>query len=169
MKLTLKETVVFSMLGCLMFISKIIMEALPNMHLLGVLIVTFTITFRAKTLYSIYVYVFLVGLVYGFTPWWVPNLYTWTVLWGAVMLVPKKLPKIGFYAVCIGLCAAHGYLYGTLCAPANALLTGLNLRGMLAWIVSGIAFDLIHGTSNLILGLLIPPLSYGLKTAKKYL
>jgi energy-coupling factor transport system substrate-specific component len=37
MKLSVKEMAVFSMLGTLMYASKIIMEAVPNAHLLGYL------------------------------------------------------------------------------------------------------------------------------------
>ena len=44
------EMVLFAMLGSLMFCSKIVMEALPNIHLLGMLIVVYTIVFRRKAL-----------------------------------------------------------------------------------------------------------------------
>ena len=40
--LDVRETCIFAMLGAVMFASKIIMEALPNIHLLGVLTVTYT-------------------------------------------------------------------------------------------------------------------------------
>jgi hypothetical protein len=60
--LSTKEIVLFSMLGAIMFCSKIIMEALPNIHLLGMLTMTYTIVFRRKALIPIYVYVFLTGV-----------------------------------------------------------------------------------------------------------
>ncbi|MBR6548108.1 MAG: hypothetical protein IKT68_01055 [Clostridia bacterium] len=169
MKPNLKELAVFSVLGCVMFASKIAMDALPNMHLLGVLIVAFTLTFRAKALYPIYVYVFLLGAIYGFSPWWIPNLYVWTVLWAWVMLLPKKLPKPILMVLAIVLCGLHGFLFGVLYAPAQALLFGLNFDGMIAWIVAGFPFDLIHGVSNLLLGGVIPPLVRAMTAGKKYL
>ena len=49
------ELVLFAMLGALMFCSKIIMEVLPNIHLLGMFTVTFTLVFRSKALIPIYV------------------------------------------------------------------------------------------------------------------
>ena len=64
-----------------MFCSKVIMEALPNIHLLGMLTMVYTLTFRWKALIPIYIYVFLNGLYAGFNVWWVPYLYIWTVLW----------------------------------------------------------------------------------------
>ena len=74
------------MLGALMFVSDIAMEALPNIHLIGVLIVASTVVYRFKALWSIYIYVIVYGVVTGFGVWWVPYLYVWTVLWAVVML-----------------------------------------------------------------------------------
>ena len=38
---------------------------------------------------------------------------------------------------------------------------------MIAWIIAGLPFDIIHGTSNLFSGLLIQPLVKTLQTAEK--
>ena len=43
MKLTVRETAVFAMLGALMYASKMIMELAPNIHLLGAFTVAFTV------------------------------------------------------------------------------------------------------------------------------
>ena len=83
---------VFAMLGTIMFCSKIIMEVLPNIHLLGMFTMTYTVVFRKKALLPIYVYVFLNGLYAGFDVWWLPYLYIWTILWGITMLLPKRMP-----------------------------------------------------------------------------
>lgn len=61
----IQEMVLFSMLGTLMFCSKIIMELLPNIHLLGMFTMVYTLVFRKKALYPIYIYVFLNGLFAG--------------------------------------------------------------------------------------------------------
>lgn len=170
MKLNVKEVTVFGVLGCVMFLSKMVMESLPNMHLLAVFTVVFTVVFRQKALYPIYVYVFLLGLIYGFTTWWIPHLYLWTILWGVTMLLPRNMKgktAIGVYGL---VCAAHGFMYGILYAPAQALLFGLDFKGMMAWIIAGLPFDAIHGVSNLILGIaLIYPLLRGLQRAKQYI
>ena len=166
MKLSVKELAVFGMLGTLMCISKYVMEFLPNMHLLAVFTVAFTVVFRKKALYPIYIFVFLVGLFSGFSVWWLPYLYIWAVLWGAVMLIPKNInPKIAPF-VYIAVCSLHGFLYGTIYAPAQALLFGLDFKGTVAWIVAGLPFDMVHGFSNLILGVLIVPIIKVLKKLK---
>ena len=56
MKLTIKEISIFSMLGALMYASKVIMEMIPNVHLLGVFIVAFTVVYRKKALYPICIF-----------------------------------------------------------------------------------------------------------------
>ncbi len=149
---------VFAMLGALMYASKIIMEVAPNVHLLGVFTIAFTVVYRKKALYPIYTYVLLNGIFCGFATWWIPYLYLWTVLWGAAMLLPKRIPAKMRPLVYMLLCAAHGFLFGTLYAPAQALLYGLSFRGMIAWIVAGLPWDFVHGVSNFFCGILIVPI-----------
>lgn len=167
MKLNIKEIAIFAMLGAMMFGSKLAMEALPNIHLIGVFIVAFTVVYRQKAIYPISVYIFLLGLYAGFDIWWLPNLYTWFVLWGMTMLIPKSIPVKIQPVVYMCVCAIHGFAYGTLCAPAQALFSGLSWEGMIAWIIAGLSFDLTHGISNFCLGLLIVPVITVLKKAEK--
>ena len=71
-------------------------------------------------------------------------------------------PKEGISAATVVytiVCALHGLLYGTIYAPAQALMFGLSFKGMIAWIAAGLPFDVIHGISNFAVGLLILPLS----------
>ena len=123
--LTTKELCIFALLGAIMYTSKVVMEFLPNIHLVGVLIVAYTLVYRAKALIPLYVFIFLVGLFGGFSAWWIPYLYIWLPLWAAAMFLPKKLEKryILLYSV---VCTMHGMLYGILYAPMQALLFGLD-------------------------------------------
>ncbi len=157
MKLKIKEIAIFGVLGAIIFVSKLVMEAFPNIHIIGMLIVAITVVFRVKALYPIYVFVFLNGLFYGFALWWIPYLYIWTVLWGFVMLIPKKTPRKALPIIYMSVAALHGFLFGILYAPSQAILFGLNFKSMIAWIVAGLPFDLIHGISNFICGVLICP------------
>ena len=154
-----KELVIFSMLGTLMYCSKVIMSVLPNIHLLGMLTMTYTVVYRTKALIPIYIYVMLDGLFSGFNFWWLPYVYIWTILWAITMLLPKKMPlKIAAIVYPI-ICALHGFAFGTLYAPAQALMFGLNLEQTIAWIIAGIPFDAIHGVSNIFTGMLVVPFS----------
>ena len=170
MKINLKELTTFSMLAAIMLISKLLLEAIPNFHLIAVFTVAMTAVYRQKALYPIYLYVLLQGLVGGFQPWWIPHLYLWTVLWAAVMLLPKNMKPVVATIVYTAVCTLHGLFYGTLYAPVQALVFGLGFKGMIAWIIAGLPFDLVHASHNLVLGMvLIMPIIMVLNFTKKYL
>ena len=162
-KIPLRQLIIFALLGTIMFISKILMEALPNIHLLGMLTITYTLVYRWRALIPIYIYIFLNGLFAGFDPWWVPYLYIWTILWAIAMLLPKRMPKTLACVVYPIICGLHGLLYGILYAPAYAIMFNMNFQQMIAWISAGAPFDLLHAGGNVIAGLLIYPMSELLK------
>ncbi len=157
------------MLGALMYASKIVMELLPNIHLLGTFIIAITVVYRKKALYPIYIYVLLNGLFAGFATWWIPYLYIWTILWAAVMLLPVNMPEKIRPIVYMTVCGLHGLLFGLLYAPAQALIYGLNFDATITWIVAGLPYDLIHGASNFCCGLLICPIISILKQSEKFI
>ena len=163
LRITLFEVTLFSMFGALIFTSKMLMEFLPNIHLVGMFTVLLTVVYRVKALIPIYIFVFLNGLVAGFSIWWIPYLYIWTVLWGMTMLIPKQIPKAVAVIVYPVICSLHGFLFGILYAPAQALFFNLSFKQAVAWVMAGSVFDTVHGVSNLIAGLLIFPLSVVLK------
>ena len=146
------------MLGALMFASKKIMEAIPNVHLLGMFIMATTVVFRAKALFPLYLYVMLDGLFMGFAPYWAPYLYLWAILWGITMLLPKKMPKKVAAVVYPAVCAVYGFSFGALYAPAQALMMGFSFKQTLTWIVAGFGFDTLQFIGNLFAGMLVLPL-----------
>lgn len=156
--LSVYEISVFSMLGAIMYCSKIILEWAPNVHLLGMFTVAFTLVYRKKALIPIYIFVLLLGVLNGFNAWWIPYLYLWTILWAVTMILPKNLPyKVSMimYAV---VCSLHGFLFGILYAPAQAIMFGLDFKGLISWIAAGSVFDTVHGISNFFAGFLVLPM-----------
>lgn len=161
--------IIFAMFGAMMFVSKIVMEGLPNIHALALFIVTLTVVYRVRALIPIYLYVILNGLYGGFDLWWMPYLYIWTILWGMAMLLPKKMPDWLAMIVYPLICAIHGIAFGVLYSPGQALMYGFNFEQTLTWIAMGFPFDIIHAAGNFALGFLILPLSkLLLKLEKKY-
>ena len=156
-KMTIYEMTVFSMLGAIMLASKAMLDALPNIHLLGMFTMAYTLVYRKKALIPIYVYVFLNGLVAGFALWWYPYLYLWAVLWAVTMLLPKNMPEKKARIVYPIVCSLHGLLFGTMYAPAQAIMFNLDFKGMITWIIAGIPYDLIHAAGNFAAGFLILP------------
>lgn len=164
----LRLLAVLAMLGTLMFISKMLMDALPNIHMVGMLIGVYTLVYRVKALIPIYVFVFLTGLFYGFSlTWWLPYLYVWTILWAFFMMLPKNMPPKIAVPVYTAICGLHGFIFGTLFAPVQAIAYGFSLDATIAWIISGIPFDIAHGVGNLVLGLFIYPLAAVLAKLEK--
>ena len=159
--------VLFAMFAALMFTSKIIMEAFPNIHLLGMLTMTYTIVYRKKALIPIYIYVFMNGLYAGFNVWWIPYLYIWTVLWGITMLLPKRMPHAVAAVLYPVVCALHGLFFGALYAPVWAIVARMSFTETLAWIAAGLSFDLLHTVGNFCAGLLIMPMSLVLLKIEK--
>lgn len=157
-KNTLVDFAIFAMLGTIMFVSKLIMEFLPNVHPIAMFIAVFTLVYGVKALIPVYVFVFLVGVYAGFNLWWIPYLYIWTILWGLVMIIPKRLSlkkKAVFASVA---CAMHGILFGTLYAPLQALMYHMNFQATLAWIAAGLPWDFVHMCGNIVMSTLIYPL-----------
>ena len=157
--LTIYELVLFAMLGMVMFVSKLVMGFLPNIHLLGMLTMVYTLVFRTKALIPIYIFVMVNGLYAGFAVWWVPYIYVWTVLWAVTMLLPKHMPRWLSCVVYPLVCGLHGLSFGVLYAPAQALFFNLNWEMTVAWVLAGLPFDAIHAVGNLLTGLLILPLA----------
>ena len=170
MKLKLKDVAVLSLMGALMFAGDVLLEMLPNIHLVGIFITVTTVVYRKWALLSIYVYVLLQGLLSGFDLWWIPYIYIWDFLWLFIMLIPKRLPDNIKNILYVVVCALHGYLFGILYAPSQVLLFfDGDFSRMIPWIIKGIPADITHGTSNLILGtLFILPAVKILKLANKY-
>ena len=154
-----RNTVIFGMLGSLMFMSKIVMEFLPNVHLLGMLTMAYTLALGINALFPIYVYVMLNGIYSGFSLWWFPYTYIWTILFLITLVLPKRIPKKIKLILYPTVCAIHGFAFGALYAPAQALIFGFNFEQMIAWIIAGIPFDIVHGVSNFVIGLLVLPTS----------
>ena len=167
MKLKTRDIAVFAVMAALMFSTKKVMESLPNVHLLGMFIVSLAVIYRTRALIPIYVYVFLDGLFGGFSTWWVPYLYIWAILWGMTMLIPKKLPEKTKNILYVTFCGLHGFLFGTLYLPANALMFGFTFEQSVAWWLKSLPYDFIHGVSNLCVGLIIIPMVHILQRLNK--
>ena len=157
----LKELVIFAVLGAIIFISYIALYGIPNVGFIGMLIATYTITYRVKALIPMYVYIALYGVFFGFVTM-IPFLFVWLPLWGMFMIAGKfnlsVKVKVPLFMV---LCALHGLSFGTLYAPFSSLLFGIPFRfqTLLAWVIAGLKFDITHALGNLAAGVLIVPLS----------
>ncbi len=147
--LSLRELALFAVLGTLCFLGKVVMAPLPNLEPVSLFVMLFSVTFGWKALYPIYTYVLLECVVYPVHLWSVCYLYVWLVLAAAsIALRACRTPLV--WALVSG---AFGLLFGALCAPVYAFTGGWAYG--LAWWISGIPFDLLHGAGNFVIALVL--------------
>lgn len=167
MKLKTQEIVLFPVLGVILFVSKLLMEFLPNVHILAPLTIAYTVVFRRKAIIPVLIFAFLTGVYNGFTPWLIPYFYIWPILWGVTMLLPKDMPKKVAMITYMIAAGAHGFLYGTMYLPFQAIMFGFDFKQCIAWLSTGLPWDLVHGVSNVLVSTLTLPIISILKKCVK--
>ena len=70
-KPSVKELCILALMGALMFALQVAMASLPNIHLTALLIILTACSFGWRSLYSVFLFVLLEGLMYGFGIWWI--------------------------------------------------------------------------------------------------
>ena len=157
--LSIREICLFGILAALTFAAKYVMSWLPNIEPVSLMVMLFAVTFGWKALFPIYFYVLLIGLSEGMGAWWLPYIYVWTILWGMVMLLPKKMPKWLAPIVYALVCGLHGFGFGFWWIPSQMALMGFSLEQALIWWQFGfLTADIPHGIGNLVGSTLIIPL-----------
>jgi len=141
----LREMILLALLSALMLATQVALAALPNIHLVAVLMILAARLFGWKSLYSVYIFVILEGLIYGFSMWFINYLYVWTVLTVVAIQFRTNSSPL-FWAALAGI---FGLGFGALCSIPY-FLTGGWAAGFAYW-VAGIPFDLLHCVSNAVL------------------
>ncbi len=156
----LREALVLTLLGVLMYASQVIMASLPNIELVSFLIIIVSRKFGIKSLLSVYVFVFLEILTFGLAEWVISYLYVWAILALVTCLLRRADNQMAFSLVS----AIFGFLFGILCSPVSFIIGGFGYG--ISWIISGLPYDLLHGFGNLLLTfLLYKPLTTALDKA----
>ncbi len=146
-----------ALLAAILITSKEMLAFLPNVELISMLIATYTVVYRFRALVPIYIFVAVEAVIYPFFSTVVMYAYVWAILFFAVYLISRGWVRSPL--VYAAVCGLFGFLFGALCAPAQAIMFSLDLNGMLAWIAAGMPFDIVHGISNMATALLVPPLA----------
>ena len=120
-KLTLREVVLFGVLGALTFALKMCMAVLPNIEPVSLLLLVFGAVFGIKALYPTYIYVTLEILYWGLGTWSINYLYTWPILVVAAILM-KNVDSPWVWAM---VSAVFGLMYGALCGIVDVFIGGV--------------------------------------------
>ncbi len=145
----LVEAILLTLLGVLMYVSQVIMAALPNIEIVTLLIILTTRKFGYKAFVSVYIFVVCEIFTYGLEIWVINYLYVWAILCVLILII-KKIDEAIVYAL---IAAIYGLFFGTLCSVPYFIMGGI--AGGIAYIIQGFVFDLLHCGGNFVLVLLM--------------
>lgn len=137
------------LLGALLILVQVSIAALPNIELVTLFVVLYTLVFGRLAFIPVAVFILVEGLIYGFGMWWFNYLYVWPLLVAVALLFQKQRSRF-FWTILI---AAFGLLFGALCALPYFFIGGP--ASAFAYWVQGIPFDLMHCAGNAITALLL--------------
>ena len=144
-KLTIRDIAMMGVMTAILEAAKQALAFLPNIELVTLLLILYTLFLGGKVIYVIFAYVIMEGLLYGFGLWWFSYLYVWPLLAVFTWLF-RKQESVWFWSIFSG---AYGLLFGALCAIVQLIIGGPATA--FAWWVSGIPYDIPHGVGNFVL------------------
>ena len=147
--LTLREVVLFGVLGALTFALQVVMGPLPNIEPVSLLVLLFAAVFGWKCLYPVYGFVVMEILFYGLGLWNVNYLYLWAVPALAGVALRKMESPLGWAMVS----GVYGLAFGALCGIVDLFIGGW-AYALTKWI-SGIPFDVLHCAGNFGIALIL--------------
>ncbi len=159
-----KQLVQTAILGASLYVVQVAFSFIPNVEFVSLLILLYTIVFPNLSLMTIFVFILLEGLQWGFGLWWWSYLYVWPILYFLVKGLKKYVKQDDSlsWAIILGF---YGLIFGSLFA---IVYIPVSLSYAFIYWISGIVFDIIHGISNFIVCvLLFKPLFYVLMKVKK--
>lgn len=141
---------VLALCTALLYSQQIALASIPNGECVTILLIVFTLYFRRRTLYIIYLFALLEGITYGFGIWWFMYLYVWTILWAIVMLLGRQPRSSLFWAI---IAAFFGLFFGLLCSFPYLVTGGIAMA--FSWWITGIPFDISHCVFNFLIVLVL--------------
>jgi len=142
--LPLRELVVLSLLGAIMTAGQIGFAFLPNIEPVSFLIICCTLVYGRAALYSVYVFVLIEGLIYGFGVWWFTYLYIWALL----VFVTLAMRNCRTWFIWAAISGVYGLLFGFFSTLPYFFIGGVHMA--LSYWASGIPFDLLHCAGNFV-------------------
>lgn len=137
------EICLIPLMATIIFVSKVVFQALPNIEPVSFLIITFSLSFKMRlVLPAIYIYVFLEIATQPSGLWVYGYLYIWALLCFFTYLF-KKIKSVHFWSL---VSALFGLLFGLLYTFPTFLTSGWSFG--ISWWLSGLFFDVLHFFGN---------------------
>jgi energy-coupling factor transport system substrate-specific component len=149
LKLSVREMVLFSILGAMTFSAKYVMSFLPNIEPSSLMVMLFAAVFGKKWVYPTYLYVAMEIPFYGINLWSINYLYIWAIL--AIIAYSMRGTRSPLaWAMLSGV---FGLFFGVLCGVVDVFIGGFQYA-LTKWI-SGIPFDISHCIGNFFIALVM--------------
>ncbi len=145
----IRDICLMAMLGVLMYVSQVALAFLPNIELVSLLTILFTICFRERIFGILAVFVFIEAMTYGFNTWVIMYIYIWPIL--ALIAWIFRWVDNAFVWACIS--GIYGLCFGFLCSIVYLFIGGIG--GFWAYFTSGLLFDFIHCGGNFLVALIL--------------
>ena len=143
--ISVRDIALLGMMACTMEAGKLALSIVPNVEIVSLMIILFTICFGKKAIYGIIVFVLMECAVWGVGLWTIMYLYIWPIL-GIAAYMFRKVDSKWFWSV---FAAIFGLLFGPLCS-LTYLVTGGPYMAF-TWWVAGIPWDIIHCIANFVI------------------
>ena len=153
-----RELIILVLLAVILIVSKLFLSFLPNIELVSMLLIIYTLIYGRKTFIIVFLFIVIEGLTYGMGLWWFSYLFVWPTL-VILTLLFKRINKENFLLWSI-FSAVFAILFGMLFAIPYIFLN--NFKFAIAYWIQGIPFDLIHMVGNYLIMLLMGELIYKL-------
>ena len=144
-KFTARDIALIGVMIATLEVAKLAMSYLPNIELVTLLIILYTLFFGKRIYYALAAFILIEGCLFGFGIWWFMYLYIWPIL-AILTNIFRKQQSVCVWSICSGV---YGVFYGALCSITYIFISGV--KGAFAWWVAGIPFDIIHCVSNFVL------------------
>lgn len=148
----IRDIIIIAMMSVILYgvqVAKASLAFLPNVELVSLLIIIFTLVFGYKVFFIIYIFVIIEGLTFGFGTWWLAYLYVWPIL-AFIVLIFRRIQSVYLWAFISGI---FGLMFGFLYALTFIFIGGPQMI-FTTWI-SGIMFDVTHCVANYIIALVL--------------
>ncbi len=139
-----------ALLSAILYVSKVALEFLPNVELVSLLVMIYTLVFGKETFLIVTVFNMFELIQWGCGTWWVSYLYTWPLLC-VVTLLLKKAVKEEFIVWSI-VSGMFGLVFGALFA---VVYIPVDIAYALTYWISGLPFDVWHAVWNFVLMLVL--------------
>lgn len=145
----IRDIIIIAMMSVILYGVQVVFAFLPNIELVSLLIIIFSLIFGYKVFFIISVFVIIEGLTYGFGTWWIAYLYVWPIL-AVITLIFRRIQSVYLWAFISGV---FGLMFGFLCALTFLFFGGPQM--IFTYWISGILFDVAHSISNFIIALVL--------------